>query len=590
MASMRRRGLSSIGKSVFTRIMVIFLVAVIPLVTLSYSVYYYGSNLTRQEIAESLQVKSRYWIQTMENEIERINYLLYNLLEDKDLGNLAHSPRENAYERYLAGQRLVQRLGTIRDSSTFLKDVRVHIPSIDYSISVEDGMKTIDRQQYDAIWQLPKHTSAGIVHFEQEHHLILYPIYYENQEQVRPQFIVDALISPEAIERSLELSAQENSAAILFTDQQREVYFYYGETDLQAFDAYVQEWDIRRAGDKSEVVHNAYLGRKVNLNYVYSEYFNMALLQIVTENIYLQSLHNYQYFLALISILTIVVMVVFSAAIYRSVQKPVAILLRAANQVGKGNLRYRITHRSNNELQHVIQGFNSMMASLETLVDKVYKQEILTKRAELKQLQTQIDPHFLFNSFFMLKAMLKTSRTEEAEWFLQHLGDYYQYVTRNDRDYATLQEELEHVIAYSSIQMMRFKRSYAVRLGELGPEIAQLRVPRMILQPLIENTIEHGMKRAKQRTEVEVCFAHEQGRVAICIQDTGGEVSDWQVSALNELLDDPAHISAVVNIHRRIRILYGARSGIRFERNGSAGLSVRMYLYTDERSDEAFTS
>jgi len=502
------------------------------------------------------------------------------------VGSLANSPKENAFERHLAAQRLVQRIGTIRDSSTFLKDVSVYIPSLAHSISVEEGVKPIDMREYDAIWQTQKTTSAGIVFFRNAYHIILYPIYYEDGQMKRPQYVVDARISKEAIADGLALSAKENSADILFTDERRDVYFYYGNSDLKAFDAYIKDLGLRDYREKNEVVHNDFLGRKVNLNYVYSEYFGMALLQIVTDNIYIDSLNNYQYFLGLISIITILVILIFSAAIYRSVQRPVAILLHAAKQVGKGNFHYRIAYKSNNELQNLIVGFNGMLGSLETLVEKVYKQEILTKRAELKQLQTQIDPHFLFNSFFMLKTMLKTSRTAEAELFLQHLGDYYQYVTRNDSDYATLAEELAHVKAYSSIQMMRFKRRYAVSFGELQEDITRLRVPRMILQPIIENTIEHGIKGAGKKTEVEVSFAKSGDKITIRVQDTGGEMSAWQIAALNQLLQDDKNISAVVNIHRRIRILYGETSGIRFMRNGAAGLVVLITLSIDEAGGE----
>ena len=270
--------------------------------------------------------------------------------------------------------------------------------------------------------------------------------------------------------------------------------------------------------------------------------------------------------------------ILFSAMIYRTIQKPIVKLLSAIEQVRKGNFSTRVTYRCSNELQLLIDGFNHMLDSIEMLMEKVYKQEILTRRAELKQLQAQIDPHFLFNSFFMLKTMLKCGYLDEADQFIQHLGSYYQYVTHNENEHATLEEELEHAIAYSNIQMMRFKRSFEVQFGTLASEWRDKQVPRLILQPFIENTIEHGIKNNRKKTLAQVSFENHESVLIIRISDTGGAISAEQVEKMNALLQDENSLSAVVNIHHRLRIMYGTQSGVRFELNQDKGLTAILEI------------
>lgn len=566
------------SQSVFIRIMLIFFVAMIPIVSLSYYVYFYGSNLTNKEIAKSFSVKSEYVIESLEKEVDRINYLLYNCMRDKDLNDLSALPDMDAFEKYLAVQRLTERIVTIKDSSLLLRDVTVSIRSLGYHLSAESGMLKIAGQEYEALWKTQKKSEAGIISYNHAHHIISYPVLYENGTQTEPPFVIDAVLSDQAIVEQIHATAIQDDAEICFTDKNKQLLFYDGKENAKIFDEYIQQINQGANLPTSELTFNKVLGKKVNASYVYSDYFDMMLLQIVTDNIYLSNLAIYRWILILLTIITVGMIILFSAMIYRTIQKPIVKLLSAIEQVRKGIFSARVTYRCSNELQLLIDGFNHMLDSIEMLMEKVYKQEILTRRAELKQLQAQIDPHFLFNSFFMLKTMLKCGYLEEADQFIQHLGSYYQYVTHNENEHATLEEELEHAIAYSNIQMMRFKRSFEVQFGTLASEWRDKQVPRLILQPFIENTIEHGIKNNRKKTLVQVSFENHASVLIIRISDTGGAISAEQVEKMNALLQDENSLSAVVNIHHRLRIMYGTQSGVRFELNQDKGLTAILEI------------
>ena len=523
-------------------------------------------------------MKSEYVIESLEKEVDRINYLLYNCMRDKDLNDLSALPDMDAFEKYLAVQRLTERIVTIKDSSLLLRDVTVSIRSLGYHLSAESGMLKIAGQEYEALWKTQKKSEAGIISYNHAHHIISYPVLYENGTQTEPPFVIDAVLSDQAIVEQIHATAIQDDAEICFTDKNKQLLFYDGKENAEIFDEYIQQINQGANLPTSELTFNKVLGKKVNASYVYSDYFDMMLLQIVTDNIYLSNLAIYRWILILLTIITVGMIILFSAMIYRTIQKPIVKLLSAIEQVRKGIFSTRVTYRCSNELQLLIDGFNHMLDSIEMLMEKVYKQEILTRRAELKQLQAQIDPHFLFNSFFMLKTMLKCGYLDEADQFIQHLGSYYQYVTHNENEHATLEEELEHAIAYSNIQMMRFKRSFEVQFGTLASEWRDKQVPRLILQPFIENTIEHGIKNNRKKTLVQVSFENHESVLIIRISDTGGAISAEQVEKMNALLQDENSLSAVVNIHYRLRIMYGTQSGVRFELNQDKGLTAILEI------------
>ena len=130
---------------------------------------------------------------------------------------------------------------------------------------------------------------------------------------------------------------------------------------------------------------------------------------------------------------------------------------------------------------------------LDNLIHKVYEQKILTQRAELKQLQSQINPHFLYNRFFNIYRLAKDEDCENIVLFSKYLGNYYQYITRNAASEVPLSAEYEHAVNYCSIQKFRFDGRLEIRLSPLPEAFRSLKVPRMIIQPILENAFEHGL-------------------------------------------------------------------------------------------------
>lgn len=186
----------------------------------------------------------------------------------------------------------------------------------------------------------------------------------------------------------------------------------------------------------------------------------------------------------------------YSYTTYRLVKNPINKIVESFRRLEQGALDVNIQFKASDEFNYLYEEFNTMVDCLNTLIDNNYKQQIYIQKAELKQLQSQINPHFLYNSYFILRRMILDRDFENAENLSNYLGTYFQYITRNVMEGVTLQKEMEHAISYARIQQMRFSERMAVEFGEVPPKYRNLIVPRLIMQPILENSIEHGLNRS----------------------------------------------------------------------------------------------
>lgn len=151
------------------------------------------------------------------------------------------------------------------------------------------------------------------------------------------------------------------------------------------------------------------------------------------------------------------VAVVFSESIEKTIHRPLNKLMEAFSKVEKENLSSGGTeYTGEDEFSYLFEGFNHMQDKTKRLIEELVLQKELAQQAELKQLQAQINPHFLYNSFFSLKNKIKREELEDAEKLASLLGTYFRFLTRNDENCISLKSEVEHARSYTDIQYMRF--------------------------------------------------------------------------------------------------------------------------------------
>jgi len=200
--------------------------------------------------------------------------------------------------------------------------------------------------------------------------------------------------------------------------------------------------------------------------------------------------------------------------------------------------------------------------------------EELAARAELRALQSQINPHFLFNSLNTVAGLIRTS-PDKAEQMIENLAEVFRYALDGARrDFVTLGDEIEFARTYLEIEQQRFEEKLDVEV-EFDPTLQNIRVPAMILQPLVENAIKHGITPKLGPGWVRVAASANNGNVHVEIEDNGIGMKDTVRDDKGEF-HPPSRGLGLSNVDQRLRAVYGERSALEFE--SCCGTGTRVYF------------
>lgn len=261
--------------------------------------------------------------------------------------------------------------------------------------------------------------------------------------------------------------------------------------------------------------------------------------------------------------------------LYRHVRLPLKELVVNLQRLKRGDFSARVHIQQENEFRYVGDQFNGMVEQMQELVEKVYLEQIRSREAKLKQLQSQINPHFLYNCLQLIKNKTILGEDEAVISMTENLGSYFRYATRLENPLATLGEEIDMILNYLTIQNLRMKRiEYEVDVPE--PLLA-LKIPRLLLQPVVENAIVHGLEPRKQQGLVRIIGMQEEDMVRIVIEDNGPGMSEEARHEMKERLGramDEHMGYGVWNVNQRLFYQFGEGSGVRFDASELGGLKV----------------
>lgn len=574
--------------TIFTKLVLAFLIVISPLYVLGTFMNDKGVQIIRTDISRSLKQKVEYYLMSLETEIERITVLQREFMNDEDLQALSMlSERMSTYERLATMNRLQARLGLIKESSPYISQANVYIPPVARVISSDRAVSHLEREQLEQLKQGVLQSEPPFI--ANDDHLYIreyYPSAY-NLATRDPVFVLEAEVSIPALTNFLQqLPGYDRGGAVMLNGQAPVVH----ETDRPAFQQIWQElqtyWaEDARGGGTGTHSERISLKDGVYLTvYVFSQKLNSFLIVYVPEDEVMGPIQKYRVYLWMISVVSVIVIVIFAYWIYRIIHRPLRKLVGAFRKVESGIMQVEIKHNSADEFHYLYEKFNAMVGHLNKLIYEVYEQKIHLQQAELKQLQSQIDPHFLYNSFYLLYRMTKANDNENATRFTKFLGDYFQYITRNGKEEVRLQEELHHAKAYTEIQSIRFQGRIQVEFEE-NPELCRdITVPRLILQPVIENAYKHAFDH-----DLDHCRLHlrmkegmsEEGTplLFLIVEDNGKGMSDQELREWQRLLKEEVQgkeVTGILNVHRRLRLKYGSVAGIRIEKGQTAGVTVTI--------------
>ncbi|QHW32882.1 sensor histidine kinase [Paenibacillus rhizovicinus] len=586
---MQKKLFARYKSTIFPKILLVFMLVITPLCMMSLFINAKGESAVKQEIDKSLGSKTSYFVDTLETEANRMYEHQQGFNLDKDLQRLVYV--DNTLDRFEWGQtinRLQEKMEIIKTSSKFINSVSVQMLTIGKAISNEDPYNAIDQEAVDAFMAQYKDKGTSIINVKGRL-LLGYVNPVAILAQKKPDYIIFIELSiPELRNAMMQFANYEHSGAILAdvnrkwnvsTDSDKDV--------LAAMSRFADERDEKNESAKIEsfkVGSTSYL-----VSYRYSQFMNMKLLVFVPEKSVLGDLDSYRIWFWVLAIVSMLIVVVFSTWIYRLIHKPLNKLVFSFRKVEDGYLEPTVLPTGQDEFRYLFEGFNSMVVKLKELIHELYEQEIRVKSSELKQLQSQINPHFLYNTYFILHRLAKMDDIENVILFSQYLGEYFQFITRNGASEIPLEEEVKHGRLYVEIQQIRFSNRIDVEFDDLPESCKHVMVPKLILQPILENAYKYGMERKKDDGLIKVTIKHDEV-IRITVEDNGAGMTDEAMHKLQSQLGlhiEGDEITGINNVHRRLQLQFGKESGIRLYHGSDGGLKVVITITVRDKFAQA---
>lgn len=265
-------------------------------------------------------------------------------------------------------------------------------------------------------------------------------------------------------------------------------------------------------------------------------------------------------------VVTIIVILLVICLLSRSVNRPFQQLLCLFQEVEAGKLDVKTNYHFRDEFAVVFEQFDSMISRIKDLLSQSVKQEKELQQAEYKQLQAHIAPHFLYNSFNVLRHCILLEDYETASEMTGLLGNYFRYMTYSgEQESIPLLEEYRHAGDYLDIQKIRFQDNIAVEIDELPEKYHYFHVPPFILQPLVENVFKHGIKDMAYAGCISVRVEERETKLCLIVRDNGYGISQQELEKLRRGIQGTEVLlehSGLVNIGKRLKILLGEEAGL----------------------------
>ncbi|GFP77686.1 sensor histidine kinase [Clostridium fungisolvens] len=262
---------------------------------------------------------------------------------------------------------------------------------------------------------------------------------------------------------------------------------------------------------------------------------------------------------------------------------PIKQLLASMRRVKSGNFKEKVDYKFNDEIGMLVYQYNDMIDNIQNLINRVYKLQLKEKEAELKALQAQINPHFLYNTLDMIFWKSEKAKQTEISEMVYALSKLFRTTLNNGQDFILVKSEKEFIENYLLLQGKRFrnKLEYSVAIDD---DILCYSIPKLIIQPFVENAIIHGTEADSDKSYISVTGSVVEENLVFSIEDNGNGIDDETMnSLLNSNSNNTNHINkqkgyAIGNVNQRLSLYYGENYSLNMESKTGQGTKIMISI------------
>jgi Predicted signal transduction protein with a C-terminal ATPase domain len=289
--------------------------------------------------------------------------------------------------------------------------------------------------------------------------------------------------------------------------------------------------------------------------------------------------------IALVGALGIALAAAFGLTVMRFFTTRIHEISEGMAELETGNFRARIRDdEGDDELSGIARTFNQTCDRLESYVNRVYKLEITQREAEIQALQAKVNPHFLYNTLEAIRMKAISSGSREAGEMIVCLARFLRYGVSGGR-IVELRTEIGQCLAY--LDLFRIRHLDRIEVASSLPEALERQaMPKLSLQPLVENCIIHGFSSGQDGFRVSISAEERDGFALVAVEDNGSGISDESLAALEgeirEAVDEETQALGLANVHERLRLMFGEGSGLRAMRREGGGTRVELRIKRED--------
>lgn len=348
------------------------------------------------------------------------------------------------------------------------------------------------------------------------------------------------------------------------------------------------EWFTEDEG----VIRAEILNREYNL--IYNKYRDKKLVIVSAYDVLKEQdvLKTFFQLSLTIAMIAFVLAITWSIYFVSKVTKPIVKLSNLMQRASTGNLEVRFEEECDTEIQSLGDAFNKMVIKIKQLLDIVYSEQQEKRESELQVMQEQIKPHFLYSTLDMVSDMAVEHKVFDIVNVIKMMSDFFKISLEKGKDLIPLEDELRMVRNYMDIQILRYENIFSFNIS-CPKNLEKSLVPRMCLQPLVENSIFHGIRDSKtQNLKIKITVMEEEKGVTILVENTGNSIHSSIMRQLNYNLahDDWTEWEGgfgIQHVGKRLSHTFGKGSGLSYyiDKKGSTVAKVTIFYQDTEKQN-----
>lgn len=333
---------------------------------------------------------------------------------------------------------------------------------------------------------------------------------------------------------------------------------------------------------------NYYITEKVKgNNYIISYLKNNMNWTIISKVPFSEiSKQSNIYMLVILGMLLLSGIMSFLGLIFVSsnITRPIDKLIKSMRAVENGEFKKVSVGTGNDEIVKLKNVYNTMIFKIENLIEQIMDEQKTKRKAELNVLQAQIKPHFLYNSFDAISGLALEGRNDEVYKIIKALGIFYRTSLGNGREVISVREELQTVKSYLTILQIRYDNLFEISM-DIDKRSNEYKILKLVLQPIVENSIYHGIKPNRRRGKIFISTCLKDDYVELIVQDDGVGISEDKLNDIKELNTEGIGLRGTME---RLNIFYNGKSKLEVESKLGFGTKVTIHIPTSQEDNNEY--